>query len=311
MFHDKLATGEATLPPADLDLAAIGDPPNGVLWRWAGLCLSIGMVAAILFKLRDIRLDGLLDVPSNPLFWLCLAGSYVATPASEWIIFRRLWDIPVNGFAALLKKQVTNELLLGYLGEAQFYLWARQRTSMTGAPFAAVKDVSILSAMAGNAATLLLLVLGWPYLSAFAVGPHIKTVIASIGVIVASSLAVFLFRQKLFSLPKRDLWFISGVHMARIGAGLVLMAVAWQLLLPHIPLAAVLLLAMFRMLISRLPLLPNKDLVFAAVTVFLTGADPTIGASIAKIALLTLTLHVITGLSLFAMGRDEWQGNAR
>lgn len=311
MFHDKLAAGEATLPPADLDLAAIGDPPNGVLWRWAGLCLSIGMVAAILFKLRDIRLDGLLDVPSNPLFWLCLAGSYVATPASEWIIFRRLWDIPVNGFAALLKKQVTNELLLGYLGEAQFYLWARQRTSMTGAPFAAVKDVSILSAMAGNAATLLLLVLGWPYLSAFAVGPHIKTVIASIGVIVASSLAVFLFRQKLFSLPKRDLWFISGVHMARIGAGLVLMAVAWQLLLPHIPLAAVLLLAMFRMLISRLPLLPNKDLVFAAVTVFLTGADPAIGASIAKIALLTLTLHVITGLSLFAMGRDEWQGNAR
>ncbi len=303
MFHDKLATGEAALPTPEIELAAIGDPPNGVLWRWAGLCLSLGMVAAILFKLRDIRLEGLLDLPTNPLFWLSLAGSYVATPTSEWIIFRRLWAIPMVGFAALLKKQVTNELLLGYLGEAQFYLWARQRTAMTGAPFAAVKDVSILSAMAGNAATLLLLAIGWPYLSAFAIGPHIRTVIASIGVVVASSLVVFLFRQKLFSLPRRDLWFISG--------GLVLMAVAWQLLLPHIPLAAVLLLAMFRMLISRLPLLPNKDLVFAAVTVFLTGADPAIGASIAKIALLTLVGHVVTGLTLFAIGREEWKDDAR
>jgi hypothetical protein len=138
-----------------------------------------------------------------------------------------------------------------------------------------------------------------------------RTVIGSIGVIMASSLVVFLFRQKLFSLPRPQLVFISAVHMARIAIGLILMAVAWQLLLPQVPLTEILLLAMFRMLISRLPLIPNKDLVFAAMTVFLIGADPAIGAVVAKIALLTLVLHIVTGLTLAVIGRNEWKdGNA-
>jgi hypothetical protein len=306
MIKNNIAADPATLP-AELDLAAIGDPPNGAIWRWAGLGLSLAMVAAILFKLTDIRLDGLFDVPASPLFWFCLAASYLATPASEWVIFRRLWKIPMEGFSALLKKQVTNELLLGYMGDAQFYLWARQRTTMTGAPFAAIKDVSILSAMAGNVATLILLLVGWPFLSEFAIGPHLRTIIGSIGVIIASSLVVFLFRQKLFSLPRPQLLFISAVHMARIAIGLILMASALQLLLPQVPLTEILLLAMFRMLISRLPLIPNKDLVFAAMTVFLIGTDPAIGAVVAKIALLTLVLHIVTGLTLAVIGRNEWK----
>lgn len=306
MINNNTAAGPAALP-VELELAAIGDPPNGAIWRWAGLALSLAMVAAILFKLKDIPLEGLFDVPTSPMFWLCLAGSYFATPASEWVIFRRLWQIPLDGFSALLKKQVTNELLLGYMGDAQFYLWARQRTTMTGAPFAAIKDVSILSAMSGNVATLLLLLIGWPFMYAFAIGPHMRTVIGSIGVIIASSLVVFLFRQKLFSLPRPQLLFISAVHMARIAIGLILMAVAWQLLLPQVPLTEILLLAMFRMLISRLPLIPNKDLVFAAMTVFLIGADPEIGAVVAKIALLTLVLHIVTGLTLAVTDRHEWK----
>lgn len=45
------------------------------------------------------------------------------------------------GIGALLRKLVSNELLLGYLGEAQFYAWARSRTNMTTAPFGAIKDI--------------------------------------------------------------------------------------------------------------------------------------------------------------------------
>lgn len=134
-------------------MVAIEEAKNSDIWRQAGLFLSLGMLAAILIKAPDIELHGLLDAPSNPLFWLCLVASYLATPVSEWIIYRHLWTIPADGLGALLKKQVTNELLLGYLGDAQLYLWARTRTQMTGTPFAAVKNVSILSAMSGNAVT--------------------------------------------------------------------------------------------------------------------------------------------------------------
>jgi hypothetical protein len=36
------------------------------------------------------------------------------------VIYRRLWHIPASGIAALLRKQVSNELLMSYLGEVQF-----------------------------------------------------------------------------------------------------------------------------------------------------------------------------------------------
>jgi hypothetical protein len=46
-------------------------------------------------------------------------------------------------------------------------------------------------------------------------------------------------------------------------------------------------------------------------TVFLIGSDPAIGAVVAKIALLTLVLHIVTGLTLAVIGRNEWKdGNA-
>jgi hypothetical protein len=44
-------------------------------------------------------------------------------PVSEWVIYRHLWRIPFSGLGALLRKLVSNELLLGYLGEVQFYAW--------------------------------------------------------------------------------------------------------------------------------------------------------------------------------------------
>jgi hypothetical protein len=65
--------------------------------------------------------------------------------------------------AALHKKRISNEVLLGYSGEAYFYAWARQRTQMVAAPFGAVKDVTILSAIAGNAITLIMMIAALPF----------------------------------------------------------------------------------------------------------------------------------------------------
>jgi len=80
------------------------------------------------------------------------------------VIFRRLWRIPAEGAVALARKYVGNELLLGYIGEAYFYAWARQRAPLVGAPFGAIKDVAILSAMVGNAATIAIMAAAYPFI---------------------------------------------------------------------------------------------------------------------------------------------------
>ena len=74
----------------------------------------------------------------------------------------------------------------------------------------------------------------------------------------------------------------------------------WHLALPGVALQWWLLLATLRMLLSRLPLLPNKDIVFAGLAVFLIGHDAEIGALMTLMASLILCTHLFMGLGLVA-----------
>lgn len=53
-----------------------------------------------------------------------------------------------------------------------------------------------------------------------------------------------------------------------------------------------------RQLLSRLPLLPNKDVVFAGVAAFLIGRDSDIVSAMALMATLILAAHLVVGLLL-------------
>jgi hypothetical protein len=78
----------------------------------------------VAIKLLDLNPHELMAmVPRSAAFWVVFALNYTIPPLSEWVIYRRLWHIPASGIAALLRKQVSNELLMSYLGEVQFYAW--------------------------------------------------------------------------------------------------------------------------------------------------------------------------------------------
>ncbi|WP_204265448.1 hypothetical protein, partial [Enterobacter hormaechei] len=68
----------------------------------------------------------------------------------------------------------------------------------------------------------------------------------SIGLVTLVSLAIFLFRGALFSLPRRQLWGIFAVHLARLFISILLLAVMWHVLVPQATLAWLLLLATIR-----------------------------------------------------------------
>src|SRR3546814_14938666 len=140
--------------------------PQARPWqKWISLGLSLALLAGLAWKLGDVGFaNALRDLPGSLLFWIAFAGYYFALPASEFLIFKRLWNIPRAGFKALIRKLICNEILFGYSGEAYFYTWARRHAHLAAAPFGAIKDVSILSAVAGNLITLILLVVAWPQL---------------------------------------------------------------------------------------------------------------------------------------------------
>lgn len=298
MYEGEFAAGEAP-QPAPIPLPEVQEVKSP---RFAGIfsaLVSVALLVMVALQFRQMNFHEIVAmIPRHPSFWVVFAGYYLAGPFSEWIIYRKLWHIPFGAIAALLRKLVSNELLLGYLGEAQFYAWVRSRQTLAAAPFGAIKDVTILSALTGNVATLIMLVFAWRLISSGVGGVEMKTAFMSLGIVLVTSFAIFLFRRRLFSLPRTQLWFITAVHSARILATLGLAALMWHLVLPDVAIGMWLVLATLRLLISRLPLLPNKDVVFAGLAVFLLGHDVEIASLLAMMALVLLVAHLVVGATL-------------
>lgn len=268
---------------------------------WAGPIISVLILGAVVYQLRTVDYRALLAlVPTTPLFWLAFAAYYFAGPISEWVIFRRLWALPIRGVPALLRKLVSNELLLGYLGEVYFYAWVRRNAEIAASPFGAIKDVAVLSAATGNAFTLLLMLAAAPFFDLLGASVRASALAASLIVVLGSSIAMLALRGRLFTLPAADLRFIALMHGARILSMALLAACMWHMILPSVALGWWLLLGTVRQLLSRLPFVPNKDVVFAGVAAVLAGQDHEIVAAMALMASLIVAAHVVVGALLGA-----------
>ncbi len=262
----------------------------------AGMVLSLLVLATALYQMRTLSIAEVVDiVPASPLFWLLFIVSYLIGPVSEWIVFRRVWNVGAHAFGALIRKLIYNELLLGYLGEVYFYGWARKRLGFVTAPFGAVKDLVLLSAIAGNIMTLMFLLIAYPYLDLLPVHEHAGAITWSFGLVIATSFAMLLFRRSIFSLERSELTFIFAMQVARIVASVALSAALWHLAIPSSPIALWFVLATIRLLISRLPFVPNKDVVFAGVAILVLGNDVEVAALMTAMAALILIAHLLVG----------------
>jgi hypothetical protein len=92
----------------------------------------------------------------------------------------------------------------------------------------------------------------------------------------------------------------TAMHLLRIVVTTVLSAVLWHMVLPAVPVMWWLLLATLRLLISRLPFIPNKDVVFAGVAVFTLGHETDIAALMTMMASAILLVHLLLGVGLVA-----------
>ena len=114
-----------------------------------------------------------------------------------------------------------------------------------------------------------------------ALGLNAWAIFGSLAFVIACSAGVLLFRNRVLSLSRVELRFTAATHLARILIGLGLSALMWHLALPGIALGWWVVLATWRQLVSRLPLLPNKDVMFAALAVVLVGEQNGIAALMA------------------------------
>jgi hypothetical protein len=74
------------------NIAALEQPGRS---RRAGLfsaLVSLALLVAVVWQLRQVSFAGIgAMVPRSPAFWVVFALFYLLGPASEWLIYRRVW----------------------------------------------------------------------------------------------------------------------------------------------------------------------------------------------------------------------------
>ena len=277
---------------------------GGRKWtNWLGLLISLALLVGVLreYTRFELRADSHL-LAAGIGFWALFVLHYLATPLSEWLIYRRLWRLPSAGIVALLRKEITNDLLLGYLGEIYFYSWARQRAKLNASPFGAIKDVAILSAVTSNVMTLALLPLAVALVGNLPPGIDPLALKISVAAFLITSFAPLVFRRRLLSLESGELWFVAQVQALRVITAIALYAVLWHILLPEVAIGWWIALAGLRQLVARLPFAPSRDVLFAAIAGFFVGRHSEIAALLALFGAATMLLHIVLGAVLSATG---------
>lgn len=302
--------------PSDLDAADQAVPPaaggaTSRRWVWLGGLLSVGMVAAIVLQLGGATSEVLDTIRRLPLLvWPALVLLYLVQPLFDFVIFRRLWNMPPAGVEALLRKNIINEVVLGYSGEAYLYVWARRAKSVVAEPFAAIKDANIVSALLGNLLTLVLAAVSATQLRDLDFARQLGPALWSGVIPLAISLIVLLFGRRVFSLGLRQLIYVGVVSCVRLAIWTGLTVLVWRLAMPEVQPGLWIVLLAIRYLISRIPLISNKDLVFGNLMLLLLGAHSTVATLLAALALVTLVMHLLVTVGLGALDLARRLGRA-
>lgn len=269
--------------------------------------LSVAAVVFLGVKLYHIGWQELwVALPRAPAFYMAFALLYVVGPLAEVLIYSSLWGVGLRALPVFMRKRVYNEVVIDYSGEAYLYLWAKRVLDINdGRILSTVKDVNLLSGVASNAVTLALVI-------AFALGGYgamlqginpqaVHAVEAAAGLAVAVMLAVMLFGRHLLGVTRRQSFAIGGIHFFRMLLVLVLQAVQWGSALPEVPLPQWIMFLTAQMLMTRLPFLPNRDVMLMWLGVTLAPAIAAPQAHVASMFVAAGVLSLLTHAVVFGV----------
>ena len=273
--------------------------------RLLAAAITFGVLALLAIRLSEIGwLAVWRSLPTHPLFYALHGVIFLALPLSELLIFRLLWGTRVrSSLPAFVRKRVYNTAVLGYSGEVYLALWARRRVPLSERQLiSTIKDNGILSAVASTtvAACLLLALLAIGRaeifrLGTFGVGPAAVAIVALAFIVALCNH----LRRRILALAGRTAAIVLGIHVVRLLGVLVLQAAQWHVALPDQPLGSWLLLLSAEMALTRIPLLPNTDLVFVGLGIGLTDALRAPAAGFAAMLVAVAALSQLTNFGCF------------
>ncbi len=266
--------------------------------------LTIALFAFVFWRLSTIGWrDVLRSVPLTPLTILLFFLCYNIQPIADFIIYNRLWKLPLKALPVFFRKRALNEGVMDYSGEVFVLDWGKRSAVGTlGTVASNVKDVNILSIISSHLLTfgvVVYLLATHAFDTLLTIDPDMKMhVLLAIGFVVALLAATIGLQRKILAMNATDLSFIFGVHAARVIAFFGCSILLWSAAVPSVTFASWFLFMAAQLLASRLPLVPNRDLVMAGIGVALA---PSLGSNAANVAGLFVgvsSAYLITNLAV-------------
>lgn len=281
------------------------------LLRW---CITAGVVVYLLVRLSGIGWMNILEeLPTEPLFYLFFLALYVSLPVAEVLVYRIAWGPLPRGalFRALVRKRVLNRDVLGYSGEVFLYGWARKHVQGSDREILkSIRDTNIVSSLASTLIAVILLGI-FLYLGHFNVRMWIEHqpvhyVLAAVLGIAILGVLIWRFRRYLFSMAWHTALLVFGVYAARLVLGQALQIGQWAVVLPAVAIGVWFTFAAVSLILSRIPFVPNQDLVFLGASVELSTMMDVPEAAIAGMLLVVSVMDKALNLTLY-LGFSFWE----
>ncbi|GIV61046.1 hypothetical protein GQ464_009490 [Rhodocaloribacter litoris] len=293
---------------------AASDRGRMVLRALRGL-FWLGMLGYLGYKLVHIGWAAIwASLPRQPLFYLLFLALYFLLPLAEVVMYKVTW--PFAGWRsipAFVKKRIYNKEVMGYAGEVYFFTWARRHVALPEAELAkTIRDNNILSSAASTLVALgllgVFLYLGHLRLTDVLRNEDVGYWMGA-GILMALLVPVGLrFRKYLFSMAAKTALVIFALQCGRLVLGQVLQIGQWAVVMPSVPLGTWFTFAAISIILTRIPFLPNQNLVFMGV-----GVELSTSLGVPEAAMFSM-LGVITALDkllsfglfvLFSLKKEE------
>mgnify|MGYP000265036649 CR=1 FL=1 len=267
------------------------------IFKYAIQALVIGILA---WQLWNIGLVAVMkDFPVHPMFYLLFLLIYFSLPISEFFTYKR--HVPLrflDSQTIFLKKRIYNKTVVGYSGELQLFFWLKKHHDIPEKQaFRIVRDNNTLSTIASTFVTVTLLA-GFILTGNIALLENLNINVGGYltGIAFVIVLLVLLLRrykEYLYSMNRRDTLSILGIHSIRLYLLAFFQILQWAVVMPEVETYIWITIISMQIILSRLPFIPNKDLLFIAASLeFGQHAD----ISATGLAALLVVNHVLDKL---------------
>jgi len=240
--------------------------------------LSLGSLGLLVYSLRGLNcITVLTELPTRPLFYLLFVIGYLWLPASEIFAYRVIW--PLGAWKSLpifIKKRIYNREVFQYTGELLLFSWARRQLDRPASRIAKdIRDQNIVSAVASTLVAIVLVAI-FIYLGDASPAAWIGRqgrgwlIVVAIGTAACSALIVH-FRRHFFAVAPGTALTVFGIHAGRFALEQAIQVGMWWSALPDVPLRVWWSYAALSLVIARIPLLTNRDLLFTSIGITLAA----------------------------------------